>query len=78
VATSLSNLAALYRVQGRYTEAEPLYQGALAIQGKALGPDHPFVAISLENYAALLRKTRRGDLATTMELHAKAIRVKYE
>ena len=31
VAASLNNLAALYDTQGKYAEAEPLYQRALAI-----------------------------------------------
>ena len=43
-ALALNNLAALYQAQGRYAEAEPLYQRALAIREKALGPDHPDVA----------------------------------
>ena len=43
-ATSLNNLAELYRVQGKYVEAEPLYQRSLAIREKALGPEHPQVA----------------------------------
>jgi len=34
-------LAALYSDQAREAEAEPLYQRALAIREKALGPDHP-------------------------------------
>ncbi len=59
MATSLNNLATLYQARYRYAEAEPLYQRALAIRDKALGPDHPHVAQSLENYAALLRKTGR-------------------
>ena len=29
--------------QGRYAEAEPLYQRSLAFREKALGPDHPDV-----------------------------------
>jgi tetratricopeptide (TPR) repeat protein len=41
VAQSLNNLAGLYDSQGKYAEAEPLYQRALAISEKALGPDHP-------------------------------------
>jgi hypothetical protein len=41
VAASLNNLAALYVNQGRYADAEPLSQRALAIQEKALGRDHP-------------------------------------
>jgi CHAT domain-containing protein/Tfp pilus assembly protein PilF len=38
---------------GRYSEAEPLYKRALAIREKVLGPDHPDVATSLNNLAAL-------------------------
>ena len=38
---SLNNLAVLYRSQGAYAKAEPLYLRALAIREKALGPDHP-------------------------------------
>jgi tetratricopeptide (TPR) repeat protein len=53
VATSLNNLALLYRNQGRYADAEPLYKRSLAIREKALGPDHPDVAQSLNNLAGL-------------------------
>ncbi len=77
MATSLNNLAVLYKAQGRYAEAEPLYQRALVIWEKAPGPEHPNVAQSLENYAALLRKTGRSDEATKMEARAKAIRAKH-
>ena len=45
---------------------------------KALGPEHPNVAASLENYAALLRETGRADEAAEMEARAKAIRAKQE
>jgi len=48
VATSLNNLALLYKKLGDYAKAEPLYKRTLAIQGKALGPDHPSVAIDLK------------------------------
>ncbi len=41
VAQSLNNLALLYYAQGRYDVAEPLHKRALAIEEKALGPDHP-------------------------------------
>ena len=50
---SLNNLAALYEAQGRYADAEPLYKRSLAICEKALGPDHPDVAMSLNNLAVL-------------------------
>ncbi len=78
MAQSLNNLAVLYQAQGRYAEAEPLYQRALATVEKALGPEHPHVATSLENYAALLRQTARADEAERMEARAKAIRAKSE
>ena len=39
--------------QGQHGKAEPLYQRALAISEKALGPEHPDVATSLNNLAAL-------------------------
>jgi tetratricopeptide (TPR) repeat protein len=50
---SLNNLAGLYQSQGRYAEAEPLYQRDLAVIEKALGPDHPDVGTSLNNLAGL-------------------------
>ena len=53
LATSLNNLAALYRLQGRYAEAEPLYKRSLAIVEKALGPEHPHLAIGLDNLGQL-------------------------
>ena len=76
-AISLNNLAVLYRAQGRYAEAEPLYKRALAISKKALGSEHPNVAAIMENYAVLLRKTERGTEATKMEARTKAIRAKH-
>lgn len=51
--TILGNLAELYRVEGKYTEAEPFYQRALAIQETARGPNHPDVAIALNNFGGL-------------------------
>ena len=50
------NLAAAGRMLyelGQYAEAEPLYQRALKIDEKALGPQHPDVARSLNNLALL-------------------------
>jgi len=53
VAAVLGSLAGLYYAQGRYSEAEPLYERALAIQEKTLGLDHPDVALSLNGLAVL-------------------------
>jgi len=44
--------------QGKYAEAEPLYQRALAISEKTLGPEHPQVATSLNNLALLYQSGR--------------------
>ncbi len=77
MAQTLNNLAALYYTKGKYVEAEPLYKRALAIVEKALGPEHPYVAKILANYAALLRKTGRGTEASKLEARAKAIRAKH-
>ena len=41
LATSLNNLGELYRLQGRYVEADPLHKRSLAIREKVLGPEHP-------------------------------------
>ncbi|MEE8199617.1 MAG: tetratricopeptide repeat protein, partial [Candidatus Acidoferrales bacterium] len=53
LATSLNNLAAIYDEQGKYAQAEPLYQRALAIREKTLGPELPELATSLNNLALL-------------------------
>ncbi len=72
----LNTLAEMYRVQGKYAEAEPLYQRALAIFEKALA-ENPEVAQTLEHYAALLHETGRSADAAKMEARAKAIRAKH-
>jgi len=69
----LNNLAALYRNQGRYAEAEPLYKRSLAIREKARGPDHPDVALALNNLAALYDK--QGRTAEAEPLHKRALAV---
>src|SRR5271166_6531037 len=38
--TALNSIALLYRAQGRYAEAEPLFKRSLAIEEKAFGSDH--------------------------------------
>ena len=43
----------MYYSQGRYSEAEPLFQQALALYKQLLGEAHPDVAQSLNNLAFL-------------------------
>jgi tetratricopeptide (TPR) repeat protein len=66
----------LYYEQGKYAEAEPLYQRALKIDEKALGPDHPKVAAIAENLARTLRKLGRDQEAKVYEEQAAKIRAK--
>jgi tetratricopeptide (TPR) repeat protein len=53
MATSMGRLANLYREQGRYSEAEPLYKRSLVLSEHQLGSNHPDVATSLHNLAVL-------------------------
>ena len=53
VATTLNNLALVYKTQGRYTDAEPLYKRALTMLENKLGAENPSVATSLSNLALL-------------------------
>ena len=41
------------RTMGAYDQALPLYQRALTIREKALGPEHPNTATRLNNLALL-------------------------
>ena len=54
LATTLTNLAFLFRDQGQRAKARPLYERALAIREKALGKDHADVGATLYNLAVLL------------------------
>ena len=54
------------------TEMRWLFVGLLE---KVLGPEHPRVAQSLENYAALLRKTGRYAEAARLETCALSIQL---
>lgn len=53
--TSLNSLSELYHAQGKYAEAEPLLQRALAICEGTLGRTHPSTRIMRGNYATLLQ-----------------------
>jgi hypothetical protein len=56
---SLNNLALLYRAQGRYSEAEPLYREALQASREVLGPRHPNTLASVSNLAVLYQAQGR-------------------
>jgi tetratricopeptide (TPR) repeat protein len=73
-ATSLNNLAALYKATGEYSKAEPLYNRALAIFEKALGPDHPDTATGLNNLASLYHDN--GDYAKAEPFYERALAIR--
>jgi tetratricopeptide (TPR) repeat protein len=75
-AEAYDGLARVHAVQGKYGEAESLFKKALAIFEMRFGPEHLYVAESLEGYAAVLRKMRREAEAGEAEARAKAIRTK--
>jgi tetratricopeptide (TPR) repeat protein len=63
----------LLQATNRLSEAEPLYRRALAIDESSYGPDHPNVAIRLNNLAGLLQDTNRLSEAEPLFRRALAI-----
>ena len=59
-AQSLDNLAHCYADQGKYKEAEPLYQRALAICERVMGADHPETKRVRNNYSNLQEKMKQN------------------
>ncbi len=74
VAITLNILAGYYRTVDRHAEAEPLYERALTVAEARWSPDHPRVALILENYAILLGQMDRFEEAAAMAARASAIR----
>ena len=70
VATSLNNLAGLYRAMGRYEQAKPLYHQALEMRKQLLGEKHPDVAESLNNLAELYYAMGRYEQAEPLSRQA--------
>ena len=68
-----SKLDELFDAKARYSEAERVSRRALAIDEASRAPDHPKVAIRLNNLAALLRTTNRLAEAEPMMRRALAI-----
>eukprot|EP00903_Cladosiphon_okamuranus_P012113 g11365.t2 len=51
--SSRSKLATVLEKQGKYAEAQALFENSLAVCEKVLGADHPYVASSLNSLASL-------------------------
>ena len=73
VATCLNNLGLLALLRGKFRQADLHFRRSLKILEKSLGPDHSSVALTLENYAALMRKTGRDAEADAFEARARDI-----
>jgi CHAT domain-containing protein/tetratricopeptide (TPR) repeat protein len=76
LATSLHNLAALYRSMGQHARAEPLLRQAVKIYGESLGEEHPRFATSLDSLAALYRSMGEDARAEPLIRQAMEIRRK--
>jgi tetratricopeptide (TPR) repeat protein len=72
VGVSLNNLAALYKDQGQYAQAEPLYKRSLAILEKTT-PNHPYVAGILNNLSGLYMKMGEKEKAIPLINRARKI-----
>jgi CHAT domain-containing protein/tetratricopeptide (TPR) repeat protein len=67
---AMNNLAVLYLLSKAPERAGPLYERALSIREKALGPDHPDVATSLMAYSVYLHD--RNRIAEAVEATSRA------
>ena len=76
LARSMDQLARIYEKQGRYGEAEPLYQRSLTILEQQLGTHHPDVASSLNNLAGLYYSMGRYGEAEPLHVRSLSIREK--
>ena len=72
-AASLDNLALLYHLTDRYTDAEPLLIQAMGIRREVLGEEHQSYATSLNNLASLYEATGRYADAEPLLIQAMGI-----
>ncbi len=73
-AQRLSFRATLHHKLGEITQARPLYEQAIALRERALGPDHPDVANTLYNFGNFLGST--GSYAEARLLLERALTVR--
>jgi eukaryotic-like serine/threonine-protein kinase len=71
LATTLMNLADLFRYAGRYDSAEAYAREALAIRERALPSTHPDLATTMDGLGIVL--SNRGDYAAAADLQRRAL-----
>jgi CHAT domain-containing protein/tetratricopeptide (TPR) repeat protein len=73
LAITLQNLGITARQRRDYAKSEEYYLRALALRRQTLGPDHPDIALNLNNLATLYRAT--GNLPRSLETHLQALSI---
>lgn len=73
LARTLFRLGNVAERRGHVGAALDYYRRALETEQKALGVDHPYVAMVIRPYAALLRRAGRTSQAAALEARAAAI-----
>ena len=74
MAASVNNLAHLYERLGRYGEADKLFQRAIEIWEKSLGPKHPYLATALLNLGSVYADEERFEEAEALYKRSLGIR----
>jgi tetratricopeptide (TPR) repeat protein len=72
-ATSLNNLAMVYKSQGKYEEAIKLYLEAIEVGKKTIGIEHPDYAIYLNSLAVVYKA--QGKYEEAIKLYLEAIEI---
>lgn len=73
VGISLSSLAVGYYSQAKYAQAEPLFQSALNMYEKKLGPDNTTVAALINNLGSV--HEHQGHVAQAESLYKRALEI---
>jgi tetratricopeptide (TPR) repeat protein len=73
IALMVNQFGLFLLARAEYAQAEPMFRRALAIYEKALGPEHPDVATSLNNLAELYHD--QGQYGKAEPLHERALAI---
>lgn len=74
--STVHRLATVYADQNRFPEVNKLYEDVLPRLKAIIGPEHPFVADSYDNWASFLERNNAGAQAKHLRTDARYIRRK--